>query len=146
MTETPTTGAPAAPVADSTTPTPSDPSTAPATLTELLETTSARSPQRCCFLLHVRPERLTEYVEVHQHVWEDMRQALTRCGWRHYSLFLRPEDGLVVGYFESDDTAAAMAAMEDEDVNTRWQAEMAQYFVQPDGGTSTVLPQYFYLP
>ncbi|PHP53568.1 L-rhamnose mutarotase [Actinomyces ruminis] len=118
----------------------------PAPLTELLSTTSARSPHRCCFLLHVRPDRLNEYVEVHQHVWEEMRQALTRCGWRNYSLFLRPEDGLVVGYFESDDVDAAQAAMANEEVNTRWQAEMAQYFVQPDGGTNEILPPYFYLP
>ena len=92
-----------------------------------------------------RPERLAEYIAVHQHVWQDMRDALSNAGWRRYSLFLRPEDGLVVGYFESDDTAAAMRAMEDEDVNTRWQKEMAQYFVQPNGGTPEILAQYFYL-
>lgn len=119
--------------------------TIPSDLTTLLATTSARSAQRCCFLLHVRPERLTEYVEVHQHVWDDMRDALSRTGWRNYSLFLRPEDGTVVGYFEADDVEAAQAAMADEKANTRWQAEMAQYFVQPDGGTNEVLPQYFYL-
>lgn len=129
-----------------TTDTPTAGATEQAALTELLNTTTARSPHRCCFLLHVRPDRLTEYVEVHQHVWEEMRQALTRCGWRNYSLFLRPEDGLVVGYFESDDVDAAQAAMGDEEVNTRWQTEMAQYFVQPDGGTNEILPQYFYLP
>ena len=114
-------------------------------LTTLLDHTAQRSQQRCCFLLRVRPERLAEYIEVHQHVWQDMRDALSNAGWRRYSLFLRPEDGLVVGYFESDDTAAAMRAMEDEDVNTRWQTEMAQYFVQPNGGTSEILAQYFYL-
>ena len=114
-------------------------------LENLLSTTDARSRQRCCFLLRVRPERLVEYVEVHQHVWEEMREALTRTGWRHYSLFLRPQDGLVVGYFESDDAVAAMAAMNNEEINTRWQAQMAQYFVQPDGGRAAVLPQYFYL-
>ncbi|CED89931.1 MAG: L-rhamnose mutarotase [Actinomyces succiniciruminis] len=134
MTDSPTTDAPTAGATEQ------------AALTELLNTTTARSPHRCCFLLHVRPDRLTEYVEVHQHVWEEMRQALTRCGWRNYSLFLRPEDGLVVGYFESDDVDAAQAAMGDEEVNTRWQTEMAQYFVQPDGGTNEILPQYFYLP
>lgn len=121
------------------------PTAAPADLARLLETTPTRSRQRCCFLLRVRPERLTEYVEVHQRVWEEMREALTRTGWRRYSLFLRPEDGLVVGYFESDDVAAAMAAMEREEVNARWQAEMAQYFIQPDGGRAAVLPQYFHL-
>ena len=114
-------------------------------LTTLLDHTAQRSQQRCCFLLRVRPERLAEYFEVHQHVWQDMRDALSNAGWRRYSLFLRPEDGLVVGYFESDDTAAAMRAMEDEDVNTRWQKEMAQYFVQPNGGTPEILAQYFYL-
>ena len=114
-------------------------------LTTLLDHTAQRSQQRCCFLLRVRPERLAEYIEVHQHVWQDMRDALSNAGWRRYSLFLRPEDGLVVGYFESDDTAAAMRAMEDEDVNTRWQKEMAQYFVQPNRGTPEILAQYFYL-
>ena len=114
-------------------------------LTTLLDHTAQRSQQRCCFLLRVRPERLAEYIEVHQHVWQDMRDALSNAGWRRYSLFLRPEDGLVVGYFESDDTAAAMRAMEDEDVYTRWQKEMAQYFVQPNGGTPEILAQYFYL-
>ena len=114
-------------------------------LTTLLDHTAQRSQQRCCFLLRVRPERLAEYIEVHQHVWQDMRDALSNAGWRRYSLFLRPEDGLVVGYFESDDTAAAMRAMEDEDVNTRWQKEMAQYFVQPNGGTPEILAQYFHL-
>ena len=114
-------------------------------LKTLLTHTAQRSRQRYCFLLRVRPERLTEYIEVHQHVWQDMRDALSNAGWRRYSLFLRPEDGLVVGYFESDDTAAAMRAMEDSDVNTRWQAEMAQYFVQPNGGTPEILAQYFHL-
>lgn len=107
--------------------------------------TDQASPGRACFLLHVRPERLTDYLAVHQRVWAEMREALTRCGWRRYSLFVRPTDGLVVGYFESDDCRAAMAAMEREDVNTRWQAAMADYFQQPGGGTAELLPQYFHL-
>ncbi|MDA8437241.1 MAG: L-rhamnose mutarotase [Propionibacterium sp.] len=110
-----------------------------------LATTDQRSPGRACFLLRVRPERLDEYVEEHQHVWDEMREALSRCGWRHYSLFLRPGDGLVVGYFEADDTAAAMAAMAGEEVDARWQASMAPYFQAPDGGTPELLHQYFHL-
>ena len=114
-------------------------------LTTLLDHTAQRSQQRCCFLLRVRPERLAEYIEVHQHVWQDMRDALSNAGWRRYSLFLRPEDGLVVGYFESDDTAAATRALEDEDGDTRGQTEMAEFIVQPSGGTPEILAQYFYL-
>lgn len=83
--------------------------------------------QRVCFLLRVRPERLAEYRERHAAVWPEMLDALRRAGWRNYSLFLRP-DGLLVGYLETEDFAAAQAAMEREDVNARWQADMAAFF------------------
>ena len=44
------------------------------------------------------------------------------AGWRNYSLFVRPDDGLVVGYLETDDFAAAQSAMAATEVNARWQA------------------------
>lgn len=114
-------------------------------LAHTLATTSQASPHRACFLLRVRPEKLADYTDVHQRVWDEMLQALRDAGWRHYSLFLDPHTGLVVGYYEADDARAVAAAMEDLEVNTRWQAEMAQYF-QPDGGGSAhFLSQYFYL-
>ena len=57
-----------------------------------------------------------------------MLDALGRCGWHNYSLFLR-DDGTLFGYVETpgtlDDARAAMAA---EPVNARWQAEMAAFF------------------
>ncbi len=84
--------------------------------------------ERVCFQLHVRPERLDEYRERHQAVWPEMLDALSRTGWTNYSLFLRG-DGLLIGYLETADFDAAVAAMETEDVNTRWQAEMAPFFV-----------------
>ncbi|MDO4259446.1 MAG: L-rhamnose mutarotase [Actinomycetaceae bacterium] len=116
------------------------------TVDHLLATTDQSSPTRQCFLLHVRPDRLADYVEVHQRVWEEMRQALTDSGWRNYSLFLDVTTGMVVGYFESDNVDAAQQAMAATEVNTRWQAAMAEYFVTPNGGTAHILPQYFYLP
>ncbi|MFD5739807.1 L-rhamnose mutarotase [Streptomyces massasporeus] len=88
--------------------------------------------QRVCFLLKVRADRLDEYRERHSTVWPEMRQALSDTGWRNYSLFLR-EDGLLVGYLETEDFAAARAAMEATDVNARWQAEMASFFESLDG-------------
>ena len=83
---------------------------------------------RYCFNLQVDPERIEEYVERHKAVWPEMQDALRATGWRNYSLFLRP-DGLLIGYVEADDLAASQAAMEALDVNTRWQAEMAEFFV-----------------
>ncbi|MGW9135474.1 L-rhamnose mutarotase [Streptomyces sp. 061-3] len=88
--------------------------------------------QRVCFLLKVRAERIEEYRERHQHVWAEMRAALTEAGWHNYSLFLR-EDGLLVGYLETPDFDRARAAMEATEVNARWQAEMAEFFEELDG-------------
>jgi len=61
-----------------------------------------------------------------------MLRALDDTGWRNYSLFLR-DDGLLVGYVEAKDFAAAQEAMAALDVNARWQAEMADFFTGIDG-------------
>nr|WP_206067744.1 L-rhamnose mutarotase [Nonomuraea sp. FMUSA5-5] len=90
------------------------------------------SVQRVCFLLKVRPERLAEYRERHRDVWPEMREALSRTGWHNYSLFLR-DDGLLVGYLETEDFEAAQKAMAETEVNARWQAEMAPLFEGLDG-------------
>ena len=88
--------------------------------------------QRVCFLLQVRRDRVAEYRERHRTVWPEMRQALQAAGWRNYSLFLR-EDGLLVGYLECEDFAAARAAMDATAVNQRWQTEMRDLFEDLDG-------------
>ncbi len=87
---------------------------------------------RYCFLLQVRPERLQEYQQRHTRVWPDMLRALAESGWCNYSIFAR-DDGLLVGYVEADDLDAAQAAMQERAVNTRWQAEMAPFFVGNEG-------------
>jgi L-rhamnose mutarotase len=83
--------------------------------------------ERVCFLLRVRPERLDEYRERHRAVWPEMLDALREAGWRNYSLFLA-DDGLLVGYLETDDFEAAQRAMAQTEVNDRWQREMAPFF------------------
>lgn len=85
--------------------------------------------QRICFLLRVKRDRLDEYKRRHEQVWPDMLDALRRTGWRNYSLFLR-QDGLLVGYLETDDFQAALDGMAKTDVNARWQKEMAPFFEQ----------------
>ena len=105
--------------------------------------------QRVCFQLQVKPDRIDEYRVRHTSVWPDMLQALADTGWHNYSLFLRPDDGLVVGYLETDDFAAAQKRMAATDVNDRWQAGMAQYFQNPEGANPDQAMQqvaeYFHL-
>jgi L-rhamnose mutarotase len=93
---------------------------------------------RVCFQLQVRPDRLDEYVARHRAVWPEMLRALKDAGWHNYSLFVR-EDGLLIGYVETESLEAAQAAMAATEVNARWQAQMSDYFVdlgdaRPDTG------------
>jgi L-rhamnose mutarotase len=94
--------------------------------------------QRVCFQLQVRPERLEDYKARHREVWPEMLRALQQTGWHNYSLFLRT-DGLLIGYVETPSLEEAQAGMAATEVNARWQAEMAEFFVElgdarPDTG------------
>ena len=105
--------------------------------------------QKVGFRLHVRPEMMDEYVVRHAQVWPDMLQALRETGWHNYSLFLDRSDGTLFGYFETPDLAAAKAGMESREVNERWQADMAPFFIALDGKRPdegfTQLESVFYL-
>ena len=83
--------------------------------------------ERVCFLLRVDPDRLDEYKERHRDVWPEMQEALRETGWGNYSLFLR-DDGLLVGYLETEDFEAAQRGMAETGVNDRWQQEMSSFF------------------
>jgi L-rhamnose mutarotase len=94
--------------------------------------------ERVCFLARIRPDRLEEYRARHQQVWPEMIDALRSAGWTNYTLFLA-DDGLLVGYLETDDYPAAQRRMAQTGVNQRWQAEMAPFFAdlgdeRPDQG------------
>ena len=102
--------------------------------------------ERVCFLARVRPDRLDEYRERHRNVWPEMQAALREAGWGNYSIFLA-EDGLLVGYLETADYQAALAAMEKTEVNERWQAEMSEFFVAdgPPDQSFTRIAEVFHL-
>lgn len=111
--------------------------------------------ERVCFLLQLKPDRIEDYLSAHTTVWPEMLEALRETGWRNYSLFVRKDDGLVVGYLETDDFERATSQMARTAINTRWQAHMAQFF-QPAGTANpadganpdtvrTSLVEYFHL-
>lgn len=89
--------------------------------------------RRVCFQLQVKPESIAEYRRRHAAVWPEMLTALRATGWRNYSIFLRP-DGLLIGYFETEDLDAALAGMAATEVNARWQREMAELFIPTQQG------------
>jgi L-rhamnose mutarotase len=72
---------------------------------------------------------------------------LRETGWHNYSLFLR-EDGLIFGYFETEESlATARAKMAAKEVNARWQQFMSAFMdasARPDE-TFVELEEYFHL-
>lgn len=105
--------------------------------------------ERVCFVLQVKRDRLDEYKARHRDVWPEMLEALQKTGWHNYSLFLR-DDGLLVGYLETPDFTAALRRMNAQEVNQRWQREMADFFADPEGRHADEqmfsLRQIFHLP
>ncbi len=103
--------------------------------------------KRIGFQFKVRQDRLAEYKEHHKQVWPEMLDALRETGWHNYTLFMR-NDGLIFGYFETDqDLATVQARMTTREVNTRWQEFMSEFMdanTRPDE-TFVELEEYFHL-
>ena len=103
--------------------------------------------KRVGFQFKVRQDRIADYKEQHKHVWPEMLAALHETGWRNYTLFMRT-DGLIFGYFETDESLqAAQAKMASKEVNTRWQESMSEFVdsnARPDE-TFIELEEYFHL-
>ena len=103
--------------------------------------------ERVCFQLQVKPDRLVEYRERHAAVWPEMLRAIADSGRRNYSLFLR-DDGLLIGYYETDDDGASQAALEADPRTAAWEEHMAGFFVSLEGRAdqnSLRLPEVFNL-
>jgi L-rhamnose mutarotase len=103
--------------------------------------------ERICFQLRVKPDRLEEYRHRHAAVWPEMLKEIEAAGRRNYSLFLR-DDGLLIGYFETEDQAAGDAYLAASPVAARWEAEMAEFFEALDGRPDQGflrLPEVFHL-
>ncbi|MDF2917323.1 MAG: L-rhamnose 1-epimerase [Microbacterium sp.] len=102
---------------------------------------------RVCFELRVRPELIDEYVSRHTPVRADMLAEIATAGRRNYSLFLG-ERGRLIGYYETDDDAAAQAYLAASPIAAAWEAEMAPYFEGLDGRpdqAATALTEVFHL-
>ena len=75
-----------------------------------------------------------EYKRRHREIWPQMLEMLHAAGIRNYSIWLL--DGKVLGYYESDDLAAADEFKKNSRVQERWSAYM-QDILYPleEGGT-----------
>lgn len=87
---------------------------------------------RVAFQLLIRPELIDEYIRRHTPVWPEMLAEIDAAGRRNYSIFLG-EGGRLFGYYETDDDEAARAYLAASPVAARWEASMAEFFIDLDG-------------
>lgn len=102
---------------------------------------------RVAFQLQIRSGMIDEYVARHTPVRAEMLAEIEASGRRNYSLFLADE-GRLFGYYETQDDAASRAYLAASEVATRWEAEMAPFFVGIDGRVdqrTTALREIFHL-
>lgn len=97
--------------------------------------------KRVGFVLKVKPELISEYKRRHEEVWPEMLDVLRRTGWHNYTLFMRP-DGTLFGYFETPGSLqTALEGMSQEEVNARWQMEMAPFFEGAGAAADTMMEE-----
>jgi L-rhamnose mutarotase len=90
--------------------------------------------QRAGFVLHVRPDKVDEYVRAHRDVWPELLAALKGAGIRNYTIFRNGNE--MFGYFEADDLEQAESFLAAQEVSARWQDAMADLLEErvPDQG------------
>jgi len=84
---------------------------------------------RVGFRLWVQPDKLDEYIRLHQAVWPELLADMRAAGIGNYTIF---SDGPeLFGYYEVDDPEKAQQAMAHSNANRRWQQFMANYLATP---------------
>ncbi|WP_421952935.1 L-rhamnose mutarotase [Pelagibacterium sp.] len=75
------------------------------------------------WVLGVRPGYEEEYKRRHDDIWPELVEDIRAAGLRNYNIF---RHGLtLIGYFETDDLKASIAALAESDANRRWNEYMA---------------------
>jgi L-rhamnose mutarotase len=97
--------------------------------------------QRACSILHVKKDRIADYMSSHQ-VWPELQHAMHDAGIRNYSLFMA-EDGMVIQYLEAENPKEVLRKLSQTDVSRRWEEGMAEYF--DASHTLPRLDEYFHM-
>ena len=104
--------------------------------------------KRIAFLLRLKPGTGEAYDKAHQQVWPEMLALLKRAGISKYSIFRRDE--LLILSMRVENFDATWTQIENDPVNLRWQAAMAEFFADHQdtrpGERFPFMPEVFYLP
>lgn len=88
---------------------------------------------RVAFRLTLRPDLIDAYIARHSPVWPEVLAEIAASGRRNYSIFLDRENATLFGSYETDDDEASRAYLASSAVATRWEASMAEFFIDLGG-------------
>lgn len=76
--------------------------------------------KRVAMMIHLKPDKVAEYIKLHVQVWPDVLEILSRHNIKNYSIFLK--DNLLFGYLEyhGQDYAADMQQIAAYETTQRW--------------------------
>jgi L-rhamnose mutarotase len=76
--------------------------------------------KRYGMVIHVKPEKIKEYKNLHADVWPDVLKMITTCNIRNYSIYLK--DNTLFSYFEyiGDNFDADMEKMAADPTTQKW--------------------------
>jgi len=84
-------------------------------------------PKRFGMVIGIRPEKISEYKELHANTWPEILKNMEDANMRNFSIYLAElEKGkfYLFGYYEytGDDFEADMKKMKDCDISDKWSA------------------------
>ena len=80
--------------------------------------------QRIAFKMKLKPEKVEEYIEAHQHVPSDLIDLYHSAGIRNLTVFLRGSELFLS--LQCDDFQAAQRRFENHPAEKRWQDQMTE--------------------
>ena len=80
--------------------------------------------ERMAMLIGLKPEKVSEYKELHANAWPEILAQISKSNIRNYSIFLKEPENLLFGYWEyhGTDFAADAARMAEDPKTQEWWA------------------------
>ncbi|MCY1666897.1 L-rhamnose mutarotase [Rhizobium sp. SL86] len=78
--------------------------------------------QRMGMVIGLQPGKVEEYKRLHEAVWPEILDLISRCNVKNYSIFLKEPENMLFGYWEyhGTDFEADMAKMAADPKNQEW--------------------------
>jgi len=78
--------------------------------------------QRMGMMIRIKPEKISEYKDLHANCWPDILAGISACNIRNYSIFLREPENFLFGYWEyhGSDFSADAAKMAADPKTQEW--------------------------